>query len=1199
VTPELRLCESGLYPDGYYCAWTPAEAVARQANRTAGLPVSACALHVHQCYLGRTYGLEAVPLGTLCQDDRLVNEWEADCWTYPRPSYQPTSTPIPCYHMADQHICASSATEQAARNARTAANLTLSACHDSFWRCVAGVTFPLQPAPPGTLCWEGTFIHEWDDRCAPGWVDSAVIDGSGVPVPPLPENRTCACGGPVCCESQCSKVAYSCSGGNITSGFYASEGTVCFQLQDPWGVSSGYLIHEYDARCANAYAASAQNTQGGGASALCPPGETSIRCADGSGTPASADTCTAQYFQCRDGQAFFLQTVADGTLCYNGSIVHSSADVCVSSAATTPSADGGASAAAAAEVQAQLVVRGMDPDMPGSSLFEAELVLRRALANLTAVRVSTVAIQSSGASAAVEAGGSVTGARRALSRDGARDRNAAGAMRGRRQPAALEVLTKQPQSRLLQTYSSLELRTSAAFVPRTQPLPGVAVAANISAAAGILGAGVAAVELSLRAATASEAQALAAVVSWALAADPATGISPFAAAVVADAAALTPVGSRVNVTIKAVSAAAVKTPPTTPAPAAVGATNAAGDGARLSAGALAGTIAGSVVGAAILATAIAVAVSRRRGASAKSRAQSLRLHEPLVAVGLRVTLRAGSTADSASGMPGRQSLRRLSAAGLSYYNSRTTHDRTASVGDAVGAGSQRMWKPDSTVAVASAVTVTSAVAAAEGIAPVTLSRRSDGLPDRITAITTGDTARTADEHSAAPTAGAASARDSSERRSRSRRHRSSKHNTARSPELPTPPRQAGTTVATGAPGEPTPGNPTAEPASADAAPTVAPAAPGINSHRLAASATHAARAESAETEPIRVVAEHASAPRATSGVVQDAPAATGRATSTPARSPAVATAGGVAAADGLLSPHTEATLAACAAGGAATPLPLPVTLRSPKPMTAALRAPAAPTAGRSDTRLHAVTAPRVPAAAPTASAWFASEPASGAALTAVSQLADAGAAARIHIAPEEDATGATCGYRPSVADHSAMQAHMAAEQCLTPAVPLPIDALGGRHRSRHRSARHHREKAAREPMLASPTGDIHGCKTQAAALAASATDGKLRHKHHSRRSRERKAVAAQLEGGALSQPSACADAIDRPTAGSAGLSGPRFAEACALTLDEPFAGRTSTPCARISRCEIASERHTVSAATSGLAVPEPNASRAGSGRSVG
>lgn len=582
-------CETGLYPNGHYCAWTPVEAVQRQANRTMGLPVSACAMHVHQCLDGRTYGLENVPPGTLCQDNRLVNLAEADCWSTQRPSYTPVPTPVPCFHLDDQYICASSESDLAARAAKRATNQTVTDCRDSFYRCVAGVSFPLQPVPAGTKCFQGEFIHDWDDRCtglAPA--TSTGSSGSGGNGPPLPANRTCGCNGPVCCEQQCSKVGYLCDAGRMVSAFYASEGTVCYEMDDPWGVHAGFLIHEYDLRCAKA--------SGNHSVSMCPAGETSIRCySTATAGPAAADACTSKFYQCKDGQPYFIQSVAEGTQCYNGSIVHTSDPVCAvqQTGYVAPSF----------LVSGALTVRGLDADAADFTVLSTELVLRKTIANLTAVPLVDVAVSDRtsvpGAAgsrvrvlSAVYEGGVLS---RSLTAPTARVRGGTPRVAGR----------VQYQSRVLRTYSATEASSSVAYVPPTDPLPGVEVVPSVASAVGSMGAGISLVNITLGVRSQDLTAALAAQLAWALSADPVTGLSPLTQAMADSGVSVVTsiVGS--PVVVRAVAAGATATP----------SANAGGNSAAsaaLTPGAIAGIAVGGFALASLAIAAGIFALMRRR-----------------------------------------------------------------------------------------------------------------------------------------------------------------------------------------------------------------------------------------------------------------------------------------------------------------------------------------------------------------------------------------------------------------------------------------------------------------------------------------------------------------------------------------------------------------------------------------------------------
>lgn len=360
-------------PDGHYCAWTAVEKVARDANRSIGLSVSFCASHVHQCWQGRTYGLQDVPAGTLCQDNRLVNTFEANCWGLPRPSYTPIPTRLPCYVRADDHICASSDAE---RSAQAAAGMMAAAaaggCHDSFWRCVGGLAFPLQPAPPGTKCWRGEFIHDWDVRCGGALVSGGSSSGA--------YSQPCPCNGSICCTAQCSRRFTMCDAGRRVAEMDTAPGTVCYATG---GLNNtGYLVHATDMRC----------RPGDAVLRACATSATGVVCYTGpagtadftTGAPAAADACTQRFFQCSSATTpTQLLDVAPGTLCLNGWIVHSTDARCLgfSSSSSAVLTSGAASGGVVFAVEGNITLRGLSPLLAApSEIFATELVLRQAIA---------------------------------------------------------------------------------------------------------------------------------------------------------------------------------------------------------------------------------------------------------------------------------------------------------------------------------------------------------------------------------------------------------------------------------------------------------------------------------------------------------------------------------------------------------------------------------------------------------------------------------------------------------------------------------------------------------------------------------------------------------------------------------------------------------------------------------------------------
>jgi von Willebrand factor type A domain len=479
LQPECKNCELGtaVYPNGHYCAWTAEERVARNVNRSLGLPVSYCSEHVHQCLNGKTYGLEQVPLGTLCQDDRLVNTFEADCWNPVRPSYTPWPSPassvdggLHCYHSPDKHICASSPQEAAYRRDRIAKGLPVSECYDSFYRCVGGVAFTLQPAPAGTLCWPGVdmevvgadgllpspsatispgywyydrgpFLHNWDERCAlPVYTEGDYDD------------TYCPCVGPMCCAAGdgtstttasdmttpsypfCSRKYYLCSGSTSTRrGKKASiepmdvaAGILCFANSTS---DAGLMVFDGDLKCRADYTGGSNDgggsTDGSGNASgttgvdgfpnpsLCPvEGDPTslyshyIRCIDTTVAPylpVDTQLCATTFYDCMGTTPYSFtnpKLVPDGTMCFNGSLVHSSDPIC-SGVVGSDAAAGGASLAAIPAgfvvttspayliTAASIVVRGGLLDYTGitmteEELFDAETALRKAIAEVLA-----------------------------------------------------------------------------------------------------------------------------------------------------------------------------------------------------------------------------------------------------------------------------------------------------------------------------------------------------------------------------------------------------------------------------------------------------------------------------------------------------------------------------------------------------------------------------------------------------------------------------------------------------------------------------------------------------------------------------------------------------------------------------------------------------------------------------------------------
>jgi hypothetical protein len=363
----------------------------------------------------------------------------------------------------------------------------------------------------------------------------------------------------------------------MVSAFYASEGTVCYEMDDPWGVHAGFLIHEYDLRCAKA--------SGNNSVSMCPAGETSIRCySTASAGPAAADACTSKFYQCKDGQPYFIQSVAEGTQCYNGSIVHTSDPVCAvqQSGYVAPSF----------LVSGALSVRGLDADAADFTVLSTELVLRKTIANLTAVALVDVAVSDSTSSAG--AAGSRVRVLSAVYEGGVLGRSLTAPtarVRGGTPRAAGRV---QYQSRVLRTYSATETSFSVAYVPPTDPLPGVDVVPSVASAVGSMGAGISLVNITLGVRSEGSTAALAAQLAWALSADPVTGLSPLTQAM-ADAG-VSVVSSIVGspIVVRAVAAGATATP------------SAGNDGAA-SAALTPGAIAGIAVGGFALVTLVVAA----------------------------------------------------------------------------------------------------------------------------------------------------------------------------------------------------------------------------------------------------------------------------------------------------------------------------------------------------------------------------------------------------------------------------------------------------------------------------------------------------------------------------------------------------------------------------------------------------------------
>jgi len=537
-TPDIGNCATS--GDGFFCGWSVAEVDARRINITAGLPVSPCSATFYQCYSGVATPLSVVPPGTLCYANSLVHTYDPRCALTPcvggpQSSYTPgggcggyvgvaSSTPTPspgssmvpqptvstipaaCLYYPDGYYCASSPSELVVRSNRTAFNLTNTPCTDSFYQCVAGRTFPLQPAPPGTLCIGGQFVHPWDAQCTgqavvnPGggggggsggggsggsggggwWVDGrngTSRNGTG-------SFESCRPVG-MCCERQCGRWFTQCDHGYCFPPQPVALGTLCYD----WG-NGPYLIHETDLRCINPFQ-------------WCAANETSVRCYNASSTPGLANQglCTSQFYDCRNGQPYFIRDVSPGTACYNGTLIHSNAPVCFGGAVTTETTQAGGIVIsnATALVAAIIQLLGVSPSQ--ASTLSTLAAIRVALAAALGIDPRCVYITVSF------------------------DACCGGGSGGRRLAVAAPVETRElRRSRVLQTYADLP---TSEWRPRTSGLAGVPVV-DAAAAAGPLGSGQSVLNITLAAASTSQATAWAAALTVALTPDVVTGQSPFA-----------------------------------------------------------------------------------------------------------------------------------------------------------------------------------------------------------------------------------------------------------------------------------------------------------------------------------------------------------------------------------------------------------------------------------------------------------------------------------------------------------------------------------------------------------------------------------------------------------------------------------------------------------------------------------------------
>ncbi|RYY36294.1 hypothetical protein EON62_01845 [archaeon] len=343
MQPEVVPCDN--MADGFYCGWPALQAVERRHNMSLNLPVSPCSDHFYQCVAGVTYALQVVPPGTWCVDGQLIDHEYATCAPV-MPSATPspgtvtaTATPSPsvgsggsscssassckphiqaCLHLPDGYYCGATAAEMDARANRTAHNETNYECYDHFYMCVAGATYPLMVTPPGTKCYRGTFLNNYDARCGGDYVpivstppnpSASPSTGNGNSGSTPGRNTTldythCPADG-LYCDSQCGQWFWYCVDKVRQPAVHTAQGTVCYD----WG-QGGYLVHENDLRC--------ENTNN-----WCAAGETSVRC-----HVQENETCSDQFYHCNAGQPYFLQNVALGTKCFNGTLVHAHDAVC-------------------------------------------------------------------------------------------------------------------------------------------------------------------------------------------------------------------------------------------------------------------------------------------------------------------------------------------------------------------------------------------------------------------------------------------------------------------------------------------------------------------------------------------------------------------------------------------------------------------------------------------------------------------------------------------------------------------------------------------------------------------------------------------------------------------------------------------------------------------------------------------------------
>jgi len=569
-----------------FCGWPGGEAAERRYNVSHGLPVSACSAWFYQCAGGVQYPLSAVPPGTRCFQDGFVHDWDTRCASgaaagsyspsptaqpspggpsfsptvAPTPSATPTGTPFPCMFYGDGYYCASSAAEEAARRAAAeAGNNSYSLCTDNYFQCAAGTAFPHQPVPPGTLCYQGTFIHNDDIRCTGVGVDYSGGSGSGSGSSGGGGFNYTNCTDGLWCDAQCGRTFYQCVGGRRYASQATALGTVCYD----WG-QGGYLIHENDMRCL-------------AGNQWCAANETAMRCySTHAGTLTGV--CADHFYLCEGGQPYFIQRMSEGTACYNGGIVSSNDAVCAGSA---DSFTGVSLSGADAWVQVAMTARGLARDSLLTAEVAAQLRVQLAAAcncgtNFNSIYITGVTDGDIDTTVAPPAPAASSGARM------------------RRAAAAPPPL--QRQSRVLTTYADLP---TSLWTPRTAGLEGVEVV-DASTAAGPLGMGSSALNITFAVPAGGDASAVSAGVAAMLTPDPVTGISPFTAALAS--AGMSGVFS--------LSAAPAITAPPGSSAAARG-----GSSSGLSGGATAGVVIGALAGAALLALTVWAGMNRQKVAT--------------------------------------------------------------------------------------------------------------------------------------------------------------------------------------------------------------------------------------------------------------------------------------------------------------------------------------------------------------------------------------------------------------------------------------------------------------------------------------------------------------------------------------------------------------------------------------------------------